>query len=333
MAYSIIAPSFLREYIDTEHPENNAGRVRYVVSPHSVDYVVMLSNAEFCKRILEQKEVIAFTKTSMKEEDEASFIENAKLLTEKFPIMTHYWPIRQMMMYILQFRDYNIDRRMLILNHCLGVVDGMQKQFKQDMIPQYAVSVTHTADFTEVFKYFDKLPVAMPISLREGVGFLKFILGTIKISGTQETYAAFKRVYDRVFKGLGVSGPETLGLIDMSAYAEKRRAFAVDFQGERAYALENLLVNLLWEFAIPFTNPEQSMWDNFIFYIHTYNALKILMMATEPKDNDDLANIISVFDKALNEANNGNNFFNKITTVVKNSNTGNNGDLAVIAIS
>jgi hypothetical protein len=333
MAFPIVAPSFLREYVDLKNPENNDGKVRYIITPHSVDYVVMLQNQAFCKRLIEQKEPIRFTMTDMSDEDAANFEHNAALLVQKFPIMTHYWSIRQLMMYILQFRDYNIDRRMLILNHCMNVINGMQSQFQQDKIPEFCVKVTHTADFTDVFNYFDKLPVSVGVALTEGVGFLKFVYTFLKEKGVPKAFSDYKRVYERVFKGLGVSGPETLNMTDMKSYMQKRSDFAKDFQGTRNYILENLLINILWEYAVPFTNPLQSIWENFTFYVHVYNALKILIVTAQPTDDDDLVNIIGVFDRALAEANGDNRLLTRITTIMKHNNTANNGDMAIIAIS
>jgi hypothetical protein len=333
MSFSIVAPSFLREYIDLEHPEKNENMVRYIISPHSVDYVVMLRNRAFCKRLLTQSETIRFTMTEMQEEDAQSFNVNADALLASFPGMTHYWPIRQMMMYILQFSHYSIDRRMLMLNHCVKVIDGMQQQFKADMIPQFCAEVTHKTDFTDVFNYFDKLPIALPTALAEGVGVLKLIYTALKDYGPKETFTAYKHVYERVFKGLGISGPETLGMTDMKAYVDKRQAFAKDLQGPRSYILENLLVNYLWEFAVPFTDPSASAWENFTFYVNIYNALKILLVTVAPADDDDMADIISTFDAALNDGNAGNRIFLKIVTTLKHQNKNNNGDMAVLAIS
>jgi hypothetical protein len=333
MAFPIVSPSFLREYIDMEHPENNAGKVRYVISPHSVDYVLMLSNTDFTKRIITETDKLLYNMTYMSEADEANFTENAKALVARFPSMNNYWPIRQMMMYVLQYPNIELDRKLLILNYCCNTISNMQAQFQADLIPGFCQNITHTNDFAEIFAYFKDLPVNPAISVAEGVSFLKLLMAYAKQNDPEGAARKFHKIYDRVYKGLDISGPETFTMLDIKHYAELRIEYGRKFTEERPHIMENIITNYLWAFAIPFTDPEISFWDNFTFYIELYNAIKVLLATTQPTDDDDLVNILAAFDTALSEASKDNLLFKKVVTALKNQGTTNNGDLAVITIS
>ncbi|MDR0943264.1 MAG: hypothetical protein LBM41_01915 [Ruminococcus sp.] len=333
MAFPIVAPSFLREYVDMETPENNAGKVRYVISPHSVDYVLMLTNVDVAKRLIAETDTILYTMTYMSEADEKNFAENAKALLARYPSMAAYWPIRQMMMYVLQFPDIELDRKLLILNYCLHSVTNMQAQYHADLIPGFCQNMTHTTDFTEIFAYFKDLPVNPAVSAAEGVSLLKAVMSCAKETDPNGAAKKFKKVYERVFKGLEVSGPETFNMLDMKTFIKLRMEYDRVYALERPNIMENIMVNYLWAFAIPFTDPELSFWDNFTFYIELYNAIKVLIATTKPCDDDDLANILSAFDVALSEASKNNRIFKTVVTALKNQGTNNNGDLAVITVS
>lgn len=333
MAFPIVAPSFLRDYIDLEHPEKNAGLVRYVITPQSVDYVLMLSNPLVAKRLIEQTDPLLFTMTYMSEADEAKFAENAKSLIAAYPTMQYYWQIRQMSMYILQQKGYNLAQKLLILNHTMSTVNGMVEQFQPNLIDGLAQNLTHATDFSEVLKFFDGVPVNPGVSLAEGVSFIKAMYNIAKDISPDGAVQKFKHFYDRIYKGLGISGPETFRMLDMKEYVKKRAHFGTDISDVRPNIMENIIINYLWALATPFTDPTVSIWDNFTFYISLYNALKVFITTIDPKDDDDLAAALSAFDLTLTDASSQNTFFPKIVSSLKNTNSGNNGDMAIITLS
>jgi hypothetical protein len=122
-------------------------------------------------------------------------------------------------------------------------------------------------------------------------------------------------------------------MLDIKHYAELRIEYGKKYGEERPNIMENIIVNYLWAFAVPYTDPELTFWDNFMFYIEIYNAVKVLLTTTQPTDDEDLAHILSVFDMALTEASKDNKLFKKIVAALKNQGTNNNGDLAVITVS
>jgi hypothetical protein len=333
MAFPIVAPAFLREYIDMEHPENNAGKVRYIITPHSVDYVCMLTNVDVARRLIAETDPIPFTMTYMNEEDAENFQQNSDALLAKYPSMASYWPMRQMMMYVLQFQGIDLDQKLLILNYCIHTVTNMQAQYHADLIPGFCQNITHTTDFSEIFAYFKDLPVNPPVSAAEGVSFLKAVMAFAKDSDPNGSARKYRKVYDRIFKGLEVSGPETFNMLDMKHFIKLRQEYDRVYAVERPNIMENIMVNYLWAFAIPFADPEETFWDNFSFYIVLYNAIRVLITTTKPADDDDLAAILSCFDAALTEASKDNRIIKKVITILKNQGTNNNGDLAVITVS
>jgi hypothetical protein len=84
---------------------------------------------------------------------------------------------------------------------------------------------------------------------------------------------------------------------------------------------------------MPFTLADESIWNNFVFFISVFNALKVLVACTEPVDDDDLVNIFCTFDIAFTEANAENALFKKVISSLKATNNNNNGDIAVVTIS
>jgi hypothetical protein len=338
MAFPIIAPSFLREYVDLEKPENNVGKVRYVISPHSVDYVLMLSNPDVTRRFITQTDPKLFTMTYMGEEDEAKFAKNAEALIAHYPLMTYYWPIRQLIMFILEQREHSFARRLLILNHAITTINGMAEQYHQDLIPGFAKNVTATTDFSAILKYFDGVPVNPIFAAADGVSFIKLLFNTaqdIPAAPGEKTNAAhkFKHFYERIYEGLGVSGPETFPMTDFNKYAKKRAEFERKYHEARPNVMENIMINYLWAFAVPFTDPTKTLWDNFTFYIILYNAIKVYLTCIDPKDDDDLVKAIVAFDNALTAASAENKLYNMVLSGLKNKGTDNNGDMAILTLS
>jgi hypothetical protein len=315
-----------------EHPEKNAGLVRYVITPHSVDYVLMLANPAVAKRLIEQTDPILFTMTYMSEEDEAKFSNNAKAIITQYPNMKYFYPIRQLSMYILQMPSIPFPQRLLVLNHAMSTVKGMFEQFQPELVDAFAQNITHTTDFTETIKYFDKVPISPPAALTEGVSFLKALYNTAK-DAEKESYRKFKPFYERIYKGLGVSGPDTFTQTDVNAFVKNRADFGINYLDARPNIMENIMINYLWAYCVPFTEPQLSVWDNFGFYITLYNAIKIFITLIEPENDEDLIAALSAFDVVLTDVSPGNVFMRKIMQAHKNQNTANNGDLAVITLS
>jgi hypothetical protein len=293
------------------------------MNPHTVDYVILLNRADAVKRIMEIEDPIKYLAVEVKDEQSKVFEDNAAVMTAEFPVMKFFAPIRYLFMNTLQRKDLTLDRRLLVLNYAMSNIQEMANQFKQDLIPDFCNKIISATDISEILKFFDKMPVNLPYSLANGI----MILKTLNVTKD------FKKLLTRAYGGLGISGPESLPAADTERYIEKRKEFARIYQDERPHIFENIMVNYMWNFQTPFTIPEYSMWENFVFYILIYNALKVLVTLAAPKDDDDFAEIVSTFDRALVEVNQTNGFFEGTLKAAKNFGFDSNGDLGVLTVS
>jgi hypothetical protein len=322
MSFTIVRPEYLDDFVDITKPEEG-DRFRIVMNPHTVDYVIRLNRADAVKRIMEIKEPIQYLAVEVKDEQSKVFEDNAAIMTAEFPVMKYFGPIRYLFMNTLQRKSLTLDRRLLVLNYAVSNIQERANQFKQDLIPDFCNKIASASDISEILKFFDKLPVNLPYSLANGI----MILKTLNVTKD------FKKLLTRAYGGLGISGPESLSAADTDRYIEKRKEFARIYQDERPHIFENIMVNYMWDFQTPFTLPEHSMWDNFVFYILVYNALKVLVTLTSPKDDDDFAEIVATFDRALIEVNKTNGFIEGTLKAAKNFGFDSNGDLAVLTVS
>jgi hypothetical protein len=322
MAFTIIRPEYIDDFIDITKPEE-ADRFRIVMNPHTVDYVVLMNRADAVRKIMSYEEPAKFYAVKVEDEQSKVFEEHAAARIAEFPYLKYFAQIRYMFMNTLTRADVTFDRRLLILNYALTTIQGMVNQFKQDLIPGYCEQLTNLPDVSEVLKTFDKMPVNPQYSLAAGLMILR------NLSDSKD----LKRVMTRAYSGLGISGPESLAAADIPRFYDRRTEFARKYQDERPYIFQNIMVNLMWEIVTPFTVPSVTMWENFVYYILLYNALKVLITLTSPKDDDDFAEIVAVFDRALIESDKDGKFFSATMRAAKQQGFDGNGDLGIITIS
>jgi hypothetical protein len=324
MAFTIVRPEYLDDFVDITKPEES-DRFRIVMNPTTVDYVILLNRADAVKRIMSYQKPITYFAVEVDDSQSTVFEDHAASLISEFPIMKHFGPIRFMFVNVLQRKEITFERRLLILNYAMATIQGMCSQFKHDLIPGFCDHVIHMQDPLEILKSFDKMPINLNYSLSNGIMVLRNI--------GDKAGKDFKRVMERAYGGLGISGPETLEAADIHRYIEARKEFARIYQDERPYIFENIMLNYMWTLVSPFTMPNYTIWENFVFYIVLFNALKVLITLTAPKNDDDFAEIVASFDKALAEAVNKHNFFEHLIRVSKDQGFDGNGDLGIITVS
>jgi hypothetical protein len=322
MAFTIIRPEYLDDFIDITKPEE-ANRFRIIMNPHTVDYVVLLNRADAVKRIMSYEEPVKFYATNVDDTQSKVFEENAAAKIAEFPYMKYFGQIRYMFMNTLTRKGVTLDRSLLILNYAITTIQGMINQFKQDLIPGYCGQLTNLTDVSEILKTFDKMPVNPQYSLAAGL----MILRNLKDSKD------LKRVMTRAYSGLGISGPEALTAADIPRFYDRRAEFAKKYQDERPHIFQNLMVNYMWELVTPFTVPTSTLWENYVYYILIFNALKMLITLTSPKDDDEFAEIVAVFDRALIASEEEGNFFAATMRAAKQQGFDGNGDLGIVTIS
>jgi hypothetical protein len=324
MAFTIVRPEFLDDFVDITKPEES-DRFRIIMNPTTVDYVLLLNRADAVKRVMSYKETVKYFAVEINDDRSTVFEDHAASLIAEFPVMKYFGPIRYMFTSVLQRKDISFDRRLLMMNYAFMSIQGMVNQFQHDMIPGFCNSVIHIPDVNEILKNFENIPVNLHYSLASGIMVLRNV-ANVKSKD-------FKRVMERLYSGLGISGPESLAAANIPRYIEARKEFAKVYQDERPYIFENIMVNYMWTIVSPFTVPTVSIWENFVFFVLLFNALKVLITLTAPKDDDDFAQIVASFDRAFEEANKSTNFTQFIFRAAKDQGFDGNGDLGIITVS
>ncbi|MDR0947706.1 MAG: hypothetical protein LBM87_08210 [Ruminococcus sp.] len=324
MSIPVITPFFFKEFVDVKSRVGGRGNTSIVISPYSIDYVVLLNDPAVVKRLMGITDPIAFNRVIIDDpEREPEFRKNAEELVARFPVMEHFWSIRTLIMGVLQNAEWSLDRRLLILNYTLKTIQGMVDQYQQDLIPGFCEKTISMPDFMGILKFFEGITVNPAYSLTDGINFLK------RLEKTSE----WKHMMGRVYSGLGISGPETMNLMDFPKYIDKRAKFAENYLEQRGNIFTNILVNYVWTMAMPFAVPEMGIWENFVFFNALFNALKILITTTQPKDDDDFAEIIACFDRTFYLSNKDNRYATRYMQSAKMSSLSGNGDMAMLTIS
>lgn len=324
MPFPVVTPSFFKELVDVTKPaEEYNSFTDVIVSPAAVEYILHLSNPEVVRKLMELPDPIAFKMAYVGEEEEEMFVKQSQAVIDDYPAAAYYWQIRSLMMGVLQDRGVTFEKRMLILNFAIKSIQGMIDKHQPNLIPQFANDIIKMGEYEKILEYFKNIKPNFAYSLADGVSLLKSL--------TKST-PAYKEIMARIYKNLGVTGPETLSLVNMKDYITLRRDYTVDFMANHSAWMENIMVNYVWSYSVPYAASSRlSIWENYVFFSSVYNAVKILITCFKPADEDEFVKVISAFDDALRKT--GNDIVWKIVAAIKNAGQANNGDMAVLVIS
>lgn len=324
MAFPVFTPSFFKELVDVTGPEENYKDFSdIIVSPAAVEYVLYLSNPDVVRRMMKEK-TLSYKMVQLTGEKEAPFTESSKAAVEANPIAQYYWQLRSLFMGILQNKELPLESRMLMLNYGVKTVQGMIDQGQPNLIPRFIERFVMDRDYEKTLKFFDGLSFTPAFSLSDGISLLKSV---------RSDSPAFKEVMAEVYKNLGVSGPETLNLVDMNKYVKMREKYRDNFLTEHSDWMENILVNYVWTYSIPYACEDKlNFWDNYVFFCALYNAYKVLMTCyMDGKGEEDFVKAVSSFDAALRKG--GFDLVWKMVLAIKNAGEANNGDMAILVLS
>jgi hypothetical protein len=325
MPFPIISPAFYKELVDgvTLKPEDT-DYCDVFVSAAAVEYVMYMSERSVVKKLMETEEPLAFIMANLNENDEKNVIPVSLDIVKENPIAEHYWRIRVLIMNILQNKGIAFEKRMLLLNYALKIINGMSVSNLSGGIPDFISGFMETANYDDTLKYFEGVRPAVKFSLADGISLLKSL--------AVKAPRGFGAVMDVIYRNLKTT-PDTLKTTDVSAYGEMRRAFGEEYLVKKPHYIENIMVNYVWTYSIPFAySSKLSIWDNYVFFCSIYNALKVLIACYMPgKSDDDFADAVAAFDGALRGA--GSGIAVGLVDAVKNVGQDNNGDLAVLVIS
>lgn len=324
MGFPIITPAFLKELTEKMKPVTADEFCDVNVTAAAVEYVPRLCYAETVKKLMEEKDVLAYNMINLPDEESEQFIRQSEQIIKAYPQARYYWQIRSLFMNILQNREVNFEKRMLLLNYGVKTVQGMLDNGRPELIPKFIDDYTaENANYDEVLGYFKEIRPNPGYSLADGISLLKSL---------SKPNAAYKDVLGTIYKNLGVSGPETLKMTDMKKYLGMRKEFSLAAAGEKSYYIENVMINYVWSYSIPFSNPDFNFWEHFVFFCSLYNAAKVMLTCFAPNFSDeDFAKAVSAFDTALRASDE--KLMAKVILAVKNAGQSNNGDLAILTLS
>ena len=323
MGFPIITPASLKELKEKLSPLTPEDFCDVAVSVAAVEYAPKLENIEVAKAILTEKESLSYSMINLPDEQSEQFVQQSQGIIKAYPSAAYYWQMRTLFISVLQNRSVSLENRMLLLNYAVKATQGMIDNGQPDRIPQFIDEFTSLSDYAPVMGYFKSIRPNPGYSLADGISLIKSL---------KKPNAAYKEVINTIYKNLGVSGPETLNMIDMKKYIEMRKVFSQDMAGDRAALIENVLVSYVWTYSLPLNSSSFNFWDHFVFFCSLYNAIKILYTCYMPgKEEDDFVKAISAFDSALRASDS--NLMKTVIQAVRNSGQSNNGDMATLTLS
>ena len=323
MGFPIVTPAILNDLKEQLFPINPESFCDVAVTVSAVEYIPKLSNIDVAKAYISEKNILAFNMINLPDDQSEEFIRKSNEILKTYPSAHYYWQMRTLFMSVIQDRRINLEKRFLLLNYAVKTVQGMLDNGQEDRIPKFIDEFTSLENYDPVLEFFKQIRPNPAYSLADGISLIKFL---------KKPNAAYKEVLSTVYKNLGISGPESLKLIDMQKYIGMRKAYSEAMNSEKSIAMENILVNYIWANSLPFCNPSLSYWDHFVFFCSLYNAIKVLYTCYMPgKEDEEFAKAISAFDAAIRAS--SDNLMHKVVMAVKNSGQSNNGDMAMLTLS
>ena len=324
MGFPVISPVIVKELAEQLKPLAPDEFCDAIVSPYAVEYAPMLSNADVVRKLMETKEPLAYNMTTLDDELSQQFVAQSAAITNAHPVAQYYWQIRTLFMGVLQNREVNFEKRFLLLNYAVKTVQGMIDKGQPNLIPQFIEGFLKLENnYEPVLKYFQDVRPVPAFSLTDGISLLKSL---------NKPNAEYKDVLNTVYKNLGVSGPETLRMVDIKNYIGRRKLFSDFAAGEKSHYIENVVISYVWNFTIPFADPDFNFWDHFVFFCALYNAVKVMITCYTPEiDDEKFVKAITAFDAAVRAT--GGKLMRTVINTAKNAGQNNNGDLAILTLS
>lgn len=329
MSYPLIAPDFYKEYSDSWNREEKGDLpCEIIFTPAAAEYVFTLNNVDTVKLLMEHTDKINFQMYKLnpdKERDEA-YEKSIKEKLAKFPQLQYYWPLKTMMMNILQRREAAFEVRMLVLNYALKAVQEIIDRNQAEAIPAFVSQFIAREEYNDVVKNFLQLNRNPGYSMQDGLAFLDIF----------NSNEQFGEIMDTIYANLGINKDEEN--VDEKKFSEQvtnylnlKQDFYNDFLKGNGHYIENFMVTFLWSLSMPFADPSMSVWDNYIFFCALFNAVRLLLACyTKGKTKEDLAYAMAMF--AYQFHNTPKAIIKNVVQVIKDSGEGNNGDMALLVM-
>lgn len=328
MPYPIITPSYFQELAEDKTLEE---KVQYniLTSPSAVEYVFPIYQKPLIRKLMSIDGVLSFKMTNLKPEHEEEFAKQGEELIKKFPQLKHYWEFKVLTMQILQNRNFVFEKRMLLLNYAYKTLQGMLDKTTGEEQDKYIATFLRDMNVPKnqdsVMKYFESITPNFAYSLCDGLSLLRAL-------PTSEEY---DKLLDTVFSNVKCDRAMKEFKYDDKIYMPMKKAYHEDFlKNGREHYIEQVMVNYVWTYCMPYADCTSNLWDNFIFFNTLFNTIKVLLTCAtyNAEDKDEaFVNAISEFDSALRRTKGS--IVKLIAAANAKEGLATNGDMAILSMS
>lgn len=324
MPYPIITPEYYGNLTDNTKLQNENVEYTVLMSPAAVEYVFKLNNETVIRTLMKYEKSIAYRMTSLQPEAEEEYSRKGQELIEKNPFLRHYWNLKILTMNIMQDKRYAFEKRMLLMNFAYKTVQGMIDKGREELIPQFVADYTNAKNHDDVMEYFKEIKPGFGFSLGEAVS----LLSALPPSEDMNTLRT------KVYKTVGIpDGAKSFEYKD-SVYLPIKKEYHEDFLKGREHYIENVMVNYVWSYCMPYADLGISLWDNFVFFNVLFNLIKVCLTCYtyEEEDKDEaFVFVIKTLDDALRVS--MGNTAKHFSDVLREQGYNNNGDMAILSMS
>ena len=340
MPYPIIIPDYFEELHDENNPDNDGVEFVQLTTPAALEMIFPLNQERVIRRLMDHPDTMGYKMINIAPEDEPKFIEKADELKRNTPALEYYWNIKTISMNMLQDRRYTLDDRMLMLNFVYKTIDTMFDKKREDAINPFIGQTMREQDHSEIMKYFsvDQVKPNPVFSLADGLTFLRSLPESEDVKKLRtivfKKYKAPEDMKGFTYNELHDRIRETFGKV-FKAPAIENGAVQNTPEGEidRTFYFEQVMVNYIWTFCMPFADFRLDLWSNYIFFNIIYNALKVIVAGYTYESrtvDEDFVFAVKTFDNALRSVK------GSIVARIKDANDkqglSNNGDMAILTI-
>ncbi|MGN1103172.1 MAG: hypothetical protein ACI4RG_13320 [Huintestinicola sp.] len=328
MPYPIITPSYFQELAEDNTLEE---KVQYniLTSPSAVEYVFPIYQKPLIRKLMSIENILSFKMTNLKPEHEEEFLKKGEALVESYPQLKHYWDFKVLTMQILQNRNFVFEKRMLLLNYAYKTLQGMLDKTKGEEQDKYIATFLRDMNVPKnqdaVMKYFESITPNFAYSLCDGLSLLRVLPASDE----------YNKLLDTVFGSVKCDKDMKEFKFDRDLYLPMKKAYHEDFLGKgREHYIEQVMVNYVWTYCMPFADSTSNLWDNFIFFNTLFNTIKVLLTCAtyNAEDKDEaFVNAISEFDKALRRTKGS--IVKLIAAANAKEGLATNGDMAILSMS
>lgn len=324
MPYPIITPAFYRELTGNADPESSETKYSVLMTPAAVEYIFPLNQESVVRKLMSISDTMEYKMITLKPEEEAEYSKRGEELIEKNPVLKNYWTLKTVTMNILQNRNYAFEKRMLLMNFVYKTVQGMLDKLKEEHIVPFTSEFMRSPEHPDVMKYFEEIRPNFAYSLCDGLSFIR----------TMPDADGFGEVREDVFANAGCDIGMKDFKFDESRYLPMKKAYYEDFLKGREHYIENIMINYVWTYCMPYADFNMTLWDNFVFYNTLFNTVKVILTCyTFNKQDKDEAFVkaVTAFDSSLRAVEG--NIISRIVDANVKEGLANNGDMAILAMS